>query len=508
MDLRVSGKDLIQNHLTMCLYNHAAVWENEPDMWPKGIFCNGWLMVNNEKMSKSKGNFFTLKDIMEKYTADSVRLACANAGDTLEDANLEEKVADDNILTMTILLENCDAFLNGENPLQDGSTEARFVDKWFANEMNRLVVETKNNFTAMYFREALRTGYFVFMGRYKEYLDICRAGLGLPNKTLIMRYFEWQAIILTPICPHFCDHLWEKLGKAGSVLKSRWPEPITDFSSSLMVQGKYMFDTVPHDFVKMQAKIAKPSSAIVFVAKDFPAWKVSVLKVMRERLAAGKLTLMPQEDMKSDPVASEQWKDLIKTFMQDAELKKYGKHVGPFAAFKRDEAAEQGAASLAATVPFDEMTLIKEHAPFLKAKLGCEVSVCAAESPADPAHGDAASQAQPGKPSVFYAGAAGAAKAAPKPKAKAGGAGSPKGSPKASPKAAPKGAAGTIADLVALNTHLSAKSYMEGGSKPTAADAAQLAAMPNAGVSAEQFPHASRWLKHMKHFTAVQRSKW
>jgi leucyl-tRNA synthetase len=26
MDLRCSGKDLIRNHLTMSLYNHAAIW--------------------------------------------------------------------------------------------------------------------------------------------------------------------------------------------------------------------------------------------------------------------------------------------------------------------------------------------------------------------------------------------------------------------------------------------------------------------------------------------------
>ena len=26
VDLRVSGKDLIGNHLTMALYNHAAIW--------------------------------------------------------------------------------------------------------------------------------------------------------------------------------------------------------------------------------------------------------------------------------------------------------------------------------------------------------------------------------------------------------------------------------------------------------------------------------------------------
>ena len=28
MDLRVSGKDLIRNHLTMSLYNHQAIWED------------------------------------------------------------------------------------------------------------------------------------------------------------------------------------------------------------------------------------------------------------------------------------------------------------------------------------------------------------------------------------------------------------------------------------------------------------------------------------------------
>jgi leucyl-tRNA synthetase len=28
MDLRVSGKDLIRNHLTMSLYNHAAIWKD------------------------------------------------------------------------------------------------------------------------------------------------------------------------------------------------------------------------------------------------------------------------------------------------------------------------------------------------------------------------------------------------------------------------------------------------------------------------------------------------
>ena len=45
MDLRVSAKDLIPNHLTMCLYNHAEIWKDRPEMWPRGIYCNGHIMV-------------------------------------------------------------------------------------------------------------------------------------------------------------------------------------------------------------------------------------------------------------------------------------------------------------------------------------------------------------------------------------------------------------------------------------------------------------------------------
>lgn len=60
LDLRVSGKDLINNHLTFALYNHIALFPRE--YWPKSIRVNGHLQLNGEKMSKSTGNFMTLDD--------------------------------------------------------------------------------------------------------------------------------------------------------------------------------------------------------------------------------------------------------------------------------------------------------------------------------------------------------------------------------------------------------------------------------------------------------------
>lgn len=105
MDLRVSGKDLIRNHLTMSLYNHAGIWGEDINRMTKSYFCNGYLNLNNLKMSKSTGNFMTLKQCIDKYGCDATRFALADAGDLLDDANFDDKVANATILKLFTLEE-------------------------------------------------------------------------------------------------------------------------------------------------------------------------------------------------------------------------------------------------------------------------------------------------------------------------------------------------------------------------------------------------------------------
>ena len=105
-DIRSSAKDLVPNHLTMALYNHVAVMPE--DKWPLSMRTNGHLMLNGEKMSKSKGNFLTLREAVDKFGADATRLSLADAGDGLEDANFEEKTANANILRVHTLIGWCE----------------------------------------------------------------------------------------------------------------------------------------------------------------------------------------------------------------------------------------------------------------------------------------------------------------------------------------------------------------------------------------------------------------
>lgn len=121
MDLRVSGKDLIQNHLTYFIYNHCAIWPNEENMWPQSIRANGHLLLNSSKMSKSEGNFLTLSDAAKKFSADGMRLCLADAGDSVEDANFVESMADAGILRLYTFIEWVKETLASSSTLRKGN---------------------------------------------------------------------------------------------------------------------------------------------------------------------------------------------------------------------------------------------------------------------------------------------------------------------------------------------------------------------------------------------------
>lgn len=144
LDMRVSGKDLIGNHLTFCIYIHTALFSQE--YWPRSMRVNGHLLLNGEKMSKSTGNFLTLDDAVKKYGADATRVALADAGDGIEDANFEETVANQIILRLHTLKEWSEEIVRDQT-LRTGESEV-FWDQLFRNEMNGLVHDAEQHYEA------------------------------------------------------------------------------------------------------------------------------------------------------------------------------------------------------------------------------------------------------------------------------------------------------------------------------------------------------------------------
>ena len=121
----------------------------EPNKWPRGIRANGHLLLNSEKMSKSTGNFLTLSQAIEKFSADGMRLALADAGDSVEDANFAENVAESGILRLFTFVEWVKEVLGADNvtiPLRSDPENITFHDAVFESEMNKLVADTRQGF--------------------------------------------------------------------------------------------------------------------------------------------------------------------------------------------------------------------------------------------------------------------------------------------------------------------------------------------------------------------------
>ncbi len=70
IDIHAGGEDLVfPHHENEIAQSECANGEDFAKYW----LHNGFINIDNQKMSKSKGNFFTLRDIVENYTYNEVR---------------------------------------------------------------------------------------------------------------------------------------------------------------------------------------------------------------------------------------------------------------------------------------------------------------------------------------------------------------------------------------------------------------------------------------------------
>lgn len=211
-DIRTSGKDLVQNHLSFCLFNHSAIFPKKN--WPKAFSVNGWLLVEGEKMSKSKGNFFTIREILEKYASDTVRAGLMMSGEGLDDSNFGFSNVDAVNQKILGFLEFVEL-----NYKKGRKSEITRSDKLFLSALNRYLKEGSDAMEKMMYRTAFDKLFFQIQRVLKEYIN-----RGKINHQILSDFIEKQIRVISPFCPHIAEELWEKIGGKGFVSLSEWPE--------------------------------------------------------------------------------------------------------------------------------------------------------------------------------------------------------------------------------------------------------------------------------------------
>ncbi|OMO52030.1 Aminoacyl-tRNA synthetase, class Ia [Corchorus capsularis] len=394
-DLRVSGKDLIQNHLTFCLYNHTAIMSK--DHWPRGFRCNGHITLNSEKMSKSTGNFKTLRQAIEEFSADATRFSLADSGDGVDDANFAFGTVNSAILKLTKEIAWMEEdILAKESSLRTGPPST-YADRVFENEINFAIKMTEQNYRDYMFREALKSGFHDLQAARDWYRLSCDSGGMSMNRDLIWRFMDVQTRLITPICPHYAEFVWgELLKKDGFVVKAGWPTGDSpDFKLKSAI--KYLQDTIVkvREGLKKQIPGSKKKGApvssitedkyvkgLIFVKEQFDGWRAACLQILQSKF-----------DSKSGTFASDDDEEIFKALEEQKSTVGFGqaadfKHCTcmEFLSIKKKEAIKLGAQALDLKPPFgfEEIEVFEENLDLIKKQVRGlqEVQVISANDPA------------------------------------------------------------------------------------------------------------------------------
>ncbi|XP_010251893.1 PREDICTED: leucine--tRNA ligase, cytoplasmic-like [Nelumbo nucifera] len=387
-DLRVSGKDLIQNHLTFCIYNHTALLPKQH--WPLGFRCNGHIMLNSEKMSKSTGNFRTLHQAIEEFSADATRFALADAGDGMDDANFVFETANAAILRLTKEISWMEEVLAVESSLRTGPPST-YADRVFANEINIAVKMTEQHYSEYMFREALKTGFYDLQAARDEYRFSC--GVGGMNRELLLWFMDVQTRLITPICPHYAEYIWkELLKKDGFVVKAGWPTgDLPDLT--LKSANKYLQDSIVSMRKLLQKQVSgskkpnkkgaavpppteenKPSVGLIYVNEQYDGWKRVCLEILQSKFDRETHSFAPDQEILEALQRS--------VIGQETNFKQIQKLCMPFLRFKKDEVLSVGVHALDLRLPFGEIDVLEENLDLIKRQLGLDhVEVLSAIDP-------------------------------------------------------------------------------------------------------------------------------
>lgn len=249
VDSRHSGADLIRNHLTFFLFNHAAIFA--PEHWPKKIVVNGFVLMEGKKMSKSLGNILPLRRAIKTWGADVVRLSLVGGADLSADTNFSNNVAqgvDSKLKTILRLVQY------GKKPATNE------MDFWLISKLNKRLVNIDEKFEKFEFREIINEFLYKTVDELNWY---CKR----TKEPHLKEFFEKWVRIVAPFIPHISEEIWHRLGGKNFVVNERIPQAENEKINDKIELSEELLIKTMEDIEKILGLIKmKPTKILIFIA--------------------------------------------------------------------------------------------------------------------------------------------------------------------------------------------------------------------------------------------------
>jgi len=273
VDLRNSAKELVPNHLTFYVFHHVAIWE-DPKYWPKAVAVNGFVTLEGEKMSKSKGNLIPLRNVIERFGADLVRINIVSAAEDLDDADWRDENVESFAKRIKFLVNLIEKLNEAKR------SDIINVDRYLKSRLAKSLIEGKKAYEELKFRTATQHLFFDVVNDLNWYVERC-GGIENCNQEVLRSVLKKIVRAISPLLPHITEEMWERLGEKPFVFQAGWPEPDEIDERSEMKEE--FIRQIVEDIMEIEKIINKKGKRIeIYIADE---WKFKVYEDVKNGLS-------------------------------------------------------------------------------------------------------------------------------------------------------------------------------------------------------------------------------
>ncbi len=264
----------ISNHLSFYIFHHVAIFPEE--LWPKAITLIEPLIIEGQKMGKSKGNVISIAEINKKYSADLFRFYISHGADLgiyMDFRENQIRSVEKHITQFyTFMVRNLEKL----NTLEFGSENLQSnYSKVVLSKIVRLFSESEKQLENFNLRKYLQTSFYEIFNLIQDYKKFSES-----DKEFFILFKliaqDWLKL-LSPTIPHLTEELWNIAGNNNYISTSIWSDWHQEYiNEQLEIEFDYISQVI--EDIQNILKIVRSKDFDSIFLYTAPNWK----KVVRE----------------------------------------------------------------------------------------------------------------------------------------------------------------------------------------------------------------------------------
>jgi len=269
----------ISNHLSFYIFHHVAIFPEKH--WPKIVSLIEPVIIEGQKMGKSKGNVISLADIQKNYSADLFRFYISHSADFGIIVNWREKQIQsvrNHITRFYNLVADKISLINEHN----GTTEdlKSKYSKIVLSKCINIFIEAEKSLEQLNMRRYLQLSFYEVFNLLQDFSKFTEDENDILTVYKIV-FPDWIKI-LSITMPHLCEELWEMMGNGEFLSTTIWTEFNSNYTNDkLEMEFGYISDIV-EDILNI-LKIVKSSNSGDIYLYTAPKWKEKVYQIIKSK---------------------------------------------------------------------------------------------------------------------------------------------------------------------------------------------------------------------------------